>query len=72
MFAYHNKSRINLVVGILSILFGLIGLIYGANLGSKIIISLFFTFFGGYEIGKYEEMRHNESRKKPPNLYPTD
>lgn len=71
---YRKASAVNLVVGIGLILFS-IGLITplapianlnlgnsGINLEEQIFFLLVFVFVGGYEIGKYAEMR-GELRK---------
>ncbi len=55
---FRKANRVNLVVGIVLILVGIIAMIYPANPASGIILGSLFTSFGGYEVGKYEESRH--------------
>jgi hypothetical protein len=63
MSKYRKVNTINLVAGIFLVLFGMVALIYAANPASQIFFVLLFVFTGGYEIGKYMIMRHNEPRK---------
>jgi hypothetical protein len=60
-------SATNLVVGIALILLGLGGMalvfsndFVGANLFWGVCFILVFVFMGGYETGKYIEMRHEQ------------
>ena len=60
---------VNLVVGIALLLFALFGMlaigrdISAANIAGQLGFVLVFVLFGGYEIGKYVEGRHD--RRKP-------
>jgi len=70
-----KPSLLNLVAGVLAIILGIFlidsayrqfsGVTYGVVLYMSFI--LFAGFIGGYEIGKYAEMKYNERRKKLPN-----
>ena len=62
-----KAGAINLVVGIALILLGIGSMISiisrnisGANLGGSMSLVLLFVFLGGYETGKYAEMRHSK------------
>ncbi len=66
---YRKANAINLVVGVALILLGLGGIaglatsnVLGANLFWSMIFVLFFVLMGGYETGKYGEMRHERER----------
>jgi hypothetical protein len=66
----HRKaSSTNLIVGIALILLGIGGMasltisnIVGANLFWAICFILVLVLMGGYETGKYAEMRHGQRR----------
>jgi hypothetical protein len=65
---YRKANSTNLVVGIALILLGVGGIVnlsrnlIGANLFWSISFIMVFVLIGGYEAGKYAEMRH-EHRK---------
>ncbi len=68
---YRKASAINLVVGVTLILLGLGGIagfttsnVLGANLFWPMIFTLVFVLMGGYETGKYAEMRHERERAR--------
>ena len=60
---------VNLVLGIVLVLFALVGMaaigreISAVNIAGQLGFILVFVLVGGYEIGKYAERRHN----KPTN-----
>ena len=66
---YRKASAINLIIGIALILLG-IGAIIGltnnnlisANLFWAMCFILVFVLIGGYETGKYAEMRHEQKK----------
>jgi hypothetical protein len=71
---YRKLSPINLIAGVALILLS-IGLLTpiaplfsltfdnsGIPLGSQILFLLVFIFVGGYEIGKYEAIHHEQSK----------
>ncbi len=68
MTTYRKASVVNLVAGIVLIVLGIggmIGVTFGnldANLFSGLVFATAFIFVGGYETGKYAEMRY-EQRK---------
>ncbi len=55
---YRKANKVNLAVGIASILVGIMAMIFPANPASEVVLGLLFSSFGGYEVGKYEERRH--------------
>jgi hypothetical protein len=62
---YRKASTINLVVGVALILLGVGGIVnlasnnvFNSNYFWAIIFLLVFVLLGGYETGKYAEMRH--------------
>ena len=72
-----KSRRIHLIVGVALILFSF-GLIFpiaplfnlyfdnsGITLGMQIFFLLAFVFVGGYEIGKYAEIHHNQQKNIP-------
>jgi uncharacterized membrane protein len=71
MTAYRKASAINLVVGAASVVFGIVGIInlaiaslYSSNLFWALIFLLVFVLVGGYEAGKYAEMRHEQQKRQ--------
>ncbi|XHH08496.1 MAG: hypothetical protein ACFCUE_13135 [Candidatus Bathyarchaeia archaeon] len=60
---YHKASTVNLVVGVALILFGVVGIASNNFASSNLFSQLFllvFVLIGGYETGKYAEMRHEK------------
>ncbi len=66
---YRRTSAINLVVGAVLILLGLGGtvIVASTNLANsnqfwEMVFLSVFVLLGGYEIGKYTEMRHERNK----------
>jgi uncharacterized membrane protein len=64
---YRKANTTNLVVGIALVLLGIGGMAnltssnhFGANLFWSMTFVLVFVLMGGYETGKYAEMRHQK------------
>ncbi len=67
---YRRTSAINLVVGVLLILLGLGGTLvvastnlFNSNLFWEMVFLSVFVLVGGYELGKYAEMRHERNNQ---------
>ncbi len=69
MVTYRKANASNLMIGSVSIFFGIVGMVSftfnlsNANLFWGMCFVLVFVLIGGYETGKYAEMRHERERK---------
>jgi uncharacterized membrane protein len=64
-----KANVVNFVVGIVLVLFALVGMIdvgreiVAVNIAGQLGFILLFVLVGGYEVGKYAERRHNNLNK---------
>ncbi len=72
MTGFRMASTVNLVVGLALVLVGLVGLVditatrfFGPSDFWAVVFLSVFVLMGGYETGKYAEMRHERKVKEP-------